>query len=167
MFSVSHHNPIKYKSPSGYDGITGPPQVPKGHEGTFHPSFDGRLWLFSRKWEPPPDKVIATLMIMHGTVDHSEVYGYLAKSLNARGIAVFASDMRGWGLSDGESLYFHDLDTFVADVKADYDRIHSQPPYQAIKKRFILGKSLGGLIAAHVVARWVSPTIFKAPLNPK
>jgi acylglycerol lipase len=94
-------------------------------------------------------------MIMHGTVDHSGVYGYLAKTLLARGVAVFASDMRGWGLSDGESLYFNNLDTFVADVKADYDRIHSQPPYQAVKKRFIIGKSLGGLIAAHVVARSV------------
>ena len=93
-------------------------------------------------------------MILHGTVDHSGVYAELAGTLNLAGVAVFASDMRGWGLSDGEPLYFSDLDTFVADVKADYDRIRASQGYEHIPC-FLLGKSLGGLISAYVAARSV------------
>ena len=43
-------------------------------------------------------------MIVHGTVDHSGVYSELGQFLAAQGVAVFASDMRGWGRSDGEPL---------------------------------------------------------------
>jgi alpha-beta hydrolase superfamily lysophospholipase len=152
MPTTVHHKPIKYGVPQKKDGNMEPPSVPVDQHGSFHLSFDNRLWLFGRKWEPSGD-VKATVIILHGTVDHSGVYNELALHLASKGIAVFASDMRGWGLSDGEPLFFHDLDTFVADVKADYDRIHSQPRYTSVKSRYILGKSLGGLIAAHTVAR--------------
>lgn len=152
-----HHNPIKYGAPRKMDVTMEPPTVPVDQLGSFHPSFDNRLWLFGRKWEPPGE-VIATMIILHGTVDHSGVYSELALDLVSKGIAVFASDMRGWGLSDGEPMYFHDLDTFVADVRADHERIHSEPRYKNVKARYILGKSLGGLIAAHTVARsWQEP----------
>ncbi len=149
---VVHHEPIKYGSP--YDGsvVRGPPAVPEGQLGRFYPSSDKRLWLFARRWEPDGE-VLGTLMILHGTVDHSGVYAELATLLTSKGIAVFASDMRGWGLSDGEPMYFHDLETYVSDVKADYDRIHAEERFKSVKSRFILGKSIGGLIAAHTVAR--------------
>ena len=82
------------------------------------------------------------------------MYDEIAHSLNQQNIAVFAADMRGWGRSDGESLYFNNLDCFVGDVKAMYDRIHGEDSkYKSVKSRFILGKSLGGLIAAHIFAR--------------
>lgn len=97
-------------------------------------------------------------MILHGTVDHSGVYAELAECLAAAGVAVFASDMRGWGLSDGEPLYFHNLDVFVEDVHTDYLRIHNQNRFALVAPRFLLGKSIGGLIGAHVVARY--PDLF-------
>lgn len=131
--------------------------IPKGINGAFHPSKDGRLWLFERRWEPPKAPK-ATLMIVHGTVDHSGVYAELAAALTAVGVAVFASDMRGWGLSDGEALYFHDLDTFVEDVKADYWRIHTEERYKNVAHRFLLGKSIGGLVTAFVASRY--PDLF-------
>ncbi len=68
-----------------------------------------RYFLSNSHSRPPPSAPKATLTIVHGTVDHAGVYAELAAALTAVGVAVFASDMRGWGLSDGEALYFHDL----------------------------------------------------------
>ena len=99
MFSTKH-KPYKY----GFD-ISKPPDVPQhlppGQKAQFLPSSDESLWLFSRSWELPPEHnhvAKPTLIICHGTVDHSGVYHDLAKALVKHGIAVFAQDMRGWGL---------------------------------------------------------------------
>jgi acylglycerol lipase len=146
------HTPHKY----GFDGES-PPMVPEEHknEGHFSPSFDKRLWMFHRRWEPPTNvKVKATLMIVHGTVDHSGVYAELAKELVSAGIAVFAIDMRGWGLSDGESMYLDSMDTSVADVDALYQEIHSLPRYEKVKSRFLLGKSIGGTITTYCIHQY-------------
>mmetsp|Transcript_9468 Transcript_9468/g.18126 ORF Transcript_9468/g.18126 Transcript_9468/m.18126 type:complete len:313 (+) Transcript_9468:156-1094(+) len=146
---LTPHLPIKY----GFDPDK-PPEVPESakNEGHFFPSFDNRLWMLYRLWEPPADvNVKATLLIVHGTVDHSGVYRELAEKFTPQGVAVVAMDMRGWGLSDGESMYFHDVDTFVQDVVSVYQRVHDLPRYRSVKKRFLLGKSLGGLITAYAV----------------
>jgi acylglycerol lipase len=92
-------------------------------------------------------------MIIHGTVDHSGAYAELAQRLALAGVAVFAMDMRGWGLSDGESMYIDDMDTFVADVDALYQQVHSLPRYKTIKSRFLMGKSLGGMVTAFCVTK--------------
>ena len=46
-----------------------------------------------------------TLILCHDTVDHSGMYHELASVLVKMGVDCFAQDMRGWGLSDGESMY--------------------------------------------------------------
>jgi alpha-beta hydrolase superfamily lysophospholipase len=118
---LSPHCPIKFGF--GKD-CSSPPEVTDEatssvKEGFYSPSFDDLLWMFHRRWEPEKGTMVkATLMIVHGTVDHSGVYAELAKALATSGIAVFAMDMRGWGLSDGESMYIDDMDTFVSDVVA-------------------------------------------------
>lgn len=154
MITTRYHTPHKY----GFI-IDEPPTVPspleQGQKGKFCPSYDRRLWLFHRSWEPPVEQEIkATLLIIHGTVDHSGVYHELASKLAKEGIAVFAQDMRGWGYSDGERLYFNDMPTFVEDVDSLYREIHHSEKYRAVKSRFILGKSLGGLVAAFTVAKY-------------
>lgn len=154
MIITRYHTPHKY----GFN-IEEPPAVPspleQGQKGKFSPSYDRRLWLFHRSWEPPAEQEIkATLFIVHGTVDHSGVYHELASKLAKEGIAVFAQDMRGWGCSDGESLYFNDMPTFVEDVNSLYNEIHLSERYKEVKSRFILGKSLGGLVAAFTVAKY-------------
>jgi len=141
------HCAVKY-------GDTAPALPEECGNGEFHRSFDDRLWLFTRSWRPE-GKTWATLMIVHGTVDHSGVYEELGKSLSAKGVAVFASDMRGWGYSDGEPLYVDDIQSFVGDIVADYERIH-QPgsPYADVSARFLLGKSIGGLFTAWAAAQY-------------
>jgi len=145
FLALPPHHPVKY----GSDQPDVPPDDAVG-AGAFHRSFDDRLWLFSRAWEPSdPSTAWATLMIVHGTLDHSGVYAELGERLAAQGVAVFASDMRGWGRSDGEPLYFNNIETFTKDVLADYERIHGpESPYARVASRFLLGKSLGGLVTA-------------------
>ena len=150
---LAPHCPVKY----GFDAEK-PPAVPNDNAdsvvtGHFTASFDKRLWMFHRRWEPAPNTSIrATLMIVHGTVDHSGAYKELARNLTAEGIAVVAMDMRGWGLSDGESMYVPDMNAFVEDVAHLYREIHALPRYTNVKPRFLLGKSLGGTVAAFTVA---------------
>ena len=156
MFS-NKHKPYKY----GFDPFKPPltpldqvEKIPFGQEGRFLPSADSCLWLFSRSWVLPPKKrkdTKATLIICHGTVDHSGVYHELATALVNVGIAVFAQDMRGWGLSDGESMYLNDMEAFVEDVDCFYEEIHKRPEYATVANRFILGKSIGGLVSAYSV----------------
>ncbi|MGD8605838.1 MAG: lysophospholipase [Myxococcales bacterium] len=127
--------------------------MPQGVSGEFSRSFDDRLWLFTRHWEPPDDQPVkATLIIHHGTVDHSGAYQELGERLAREGIAVFAPDMRGWGLSDGEPMYIDDMATSVRDIVSHYERIHRSDPYGGVRARFLLGKSIGGLIGAMTVA---------------
>ena len=170
--TLAPHLPIKYGSPNNEDGKEAPPPpvVPDDAKdvGHYFQSFDKRLWMFYRHWEPPlhnnddnndnnddnGSRIKATLMILHGSVDHSGVYEELARALNGVGVAVIALDMRGWGLSDGESMYFHDTDTFVQDLHALYTRVHDHPRYQCVRQRFLLGKSLGGLVTAYAVEKY-------------
>lgn len=145
------HCPVKY----GFNENS-PPSMPNvdAKGGSFSKSFDHRLWMFHRSWHPPLEvKVHATLMIVHGTVDHSGAYAELAQQLALAGIAVFALDMRGWGLSDGETMYIDDIETFIADVDTLYQQVHSLSHYNAITSRFLLGKSLGGTVTAFCVAK--------------
>jgi acylglycerol lipase len=146
------HYPIKY----GFDNSSAPClPVLDTEKSSFKTSFDKKLWMFHRYWEPPQDiEVHATLMILHGTVDHSGTYAELAQDLANAGIAVFAMDMRGWGLSDGESMYIDNMDTFTADVNNLYQHVHSIPRYKAITSRFLLGKSLGGTVSAFCIAKY-------------
>jgi len=150
------HSPHKY----GFDPKSSPSApIANIDEGAFSASFDQRLWMFHRSWEPPAGaKVHATLMIVHGTVDHSGAYAELGHKLAQQGIAVFAMDMRGWGLSDGESMYIDSMDTLVADAHSLYLQVHSLPRYKNIKSRFLMGKSLGGSVTAYCVAK--HPTLW-------
>jgi len=147
------HTAVQYgaaRPPTAADDVSASGETQQS--GEFHKSFDSRLWLFTRSWQPRETGIWATLMIVHGTVDHSGVYAELGKYLASQGIAVFASDMRGWGRSDGEALYVDSIDSFMGDIIADYDRIHSAEPYKHVKARYLLGKSIGGLFAAWTVA---------------
>lgn len=152
------HSPIKYGAPDTSNNGT-PPPVPSEAKnvGHFLPSYDDKLWMFHRRWEPSKNvKIKATLMIVHGTVDHSGVYDEIAQDLAKEGVAVIAQDMRGWGLSDGESMYFPDIEVFCKDALHLSETIHALPEYQNVtaSKRFLLGKSIGGLITAFCSGRY-------------
>uniref|UniRef100_A0A7S0Z5Q1 Serine aminopeptidase S33 domain-containing protein n=1 Tax=Hemiselmis tepida TaxID=464990 RepID=A0A7S0Z5Q1_9CRYP len=111
------------------------------------------------RWEPPVGQAPkACLQILHGTVDHSNAYHDLATFLAGNGIAVHATDMRGWGLSDGDELFFDDPQAFIDDA-VGMDAAFRRDPRYARVPNFILGKSIGGLVAARAVQQ--HPEVWK------
>lgn len=160
-FLSREHTPVRY----GAEKYVPPPLPAPPDDGPvmlFARSHDDRLWLFERRWMPA-GPICATLIVVHGTMDHSGYYEELGRALAAEGVAVVAQDMRGWGRSDGESYYFHDRARFVADIDALYQRLHADSRLSGVKHRFLLGKSIGGLVTAYTVL--THPTMFSGLLG--
>jgi len=110
-------------------------------EGKF--AGTGGVEVYWRAWLP--DNVRAVVIICHGLGEHSGRYAELAERLNQHDLAAFALDHRGHGRSGGRrghvlsfNEYLQDLDSFRRQVDARFERL----------PRFLLGHSLGGLIAA-------------------
>lgn len=104
------------------------------------------------------------ILISHGFGEHSGRYGALTNHLVAHNYSVTGYDHRGHGLSDGlpghvESFneYDDDLDRMIASVRS-----RSQS-----RTLFLIGHSMGGLIALRYTARKsgaLTGAIISAPL---
>lgn len=103
--------------------------------------------LFYRSWLAS-DQATASVLISHGLGEHSGRYEHVAAAFNAAGFHVFALDHLGHGLSPGKRAFinrFSELTDGVAELRA---HIALQTPALPV---FLLGHSLGGLIAASTV----------------
>jgi alpha-beta hydrolase superfamily lysophospholipase len=85
---------------------------------------------------------VAELILIHGVTEYAGRYNWVAKILNENKINVHSFDLRGHGNSGGERAnittfdeYIDDVHLFIENLKLSNDKI------------FILGHSLGGLIA--------------------
>lgn len=104
---------------------------------SFH-SADGLL-LYYRAWGVESPR--AVVRIVHGLGEHGGRYAPLAETLQERGIASYALDLRGHGISEGIRGHVTRFDQFLDDMEAFARETLSEPP------TFLLGHSLGGLIA--------------------
>jgi alpha-beta hydrolase superfamily lysophospholipase len=114
-----------------------------------------------REWLPDGEPR-GTVVIAHGINEHGGRYTHVAERLVRDGWLVAALDHRGHGLSGGRRAaverfddWVTDLDTYVRGVLAD-----------APRPVFLLGHSLGGLIATIYVLRHqdaVSGLILSSP----
>ena len=103
-----------------------------------------------RDW-PAPGEPKAVVALVHGLAEHSGRYGHVAAALNAAGYTVVAVDVRGHGSSAGWPGEVSGLDDWVADEKALLERAREAAgPDLPV---FLLGHSLGALIAAAYVTR--------------
>jgi len=104
-----------------------------------------------RRWLPDGD-VRATVQLVHGASEHSGRYSRLAGALTARGLAVYAMDLRGHGRtaeSTGIGRFGAEspalgVDAVLGDVEALHlvmDERHPGAP------RVLLGHSMGSIIA--------------------
>ncbi len=107
--------------------------------------------LFYRDW--PADRARAALYIVHGLGEHSGRYEALAHYLNARGISVRAHDHRGHGRSEGQRGGVGSQRDFVNDLKGVFDTYAREQGGAP----FLLGHSLGGLVAAQFAVERLSP----------
>ena len=109
-------------------------------------TFDG-LSLFVRRRAPQGRLPRARAAIVHGYAEHSGRYEPLVERLLAAGLAVSQFDLRGHGRSEGPRGFVSDFEHYVRDL----DRfIALELELDASRPLFVLGHSMGGLIAA----RW-------------
>ena len=95
-----------------------------------------------RLWEASDPR--AALLLVHGLGEHSGRYRHLAEVLTAQGVSVFTYDQRGHGRSEGERGDVSAFPRFLEDLLAMEDLMSREVPQSP---RFLLGHSLGGLIA--------------------
>jgi acylglycerol lipase len=104
------------------------------------------LQLYTQSWLPDTPRAI--VILSHGYAEHSNRYQHFASHLVQNGFGVYALDHRGHGRSEGERAnikifgeYVRDLGKFVTSVREQHPTL----------KRFLLGHSMGGAIAAQFV----------------
>lgn len=110
----------------------------------------GGLSLYYHGWEA--DDPRAALLVIHGLAEHGARYLEFGRRMAAYGLSCYALDLRGHGLSDGRrghaerfELYLQDVDRFRREIEGVTD---GQMPL------FLLGHSMGGLIAARYIEEY-------------
>jgi acylglycerol lipase len=101
------------------------------------------LKLFVRSWRPDT-AARGVVVIVHGFNSHSGYYTWAAEQFIANGFAVYAGDLRGRGLSEGERFYIEKVTDYVDDVRSVMTLVQTREPGLPI---FLLGHSAGGVIS--------------------
>lgn len=123
----------------------------------------GGLEIYWQAWLPDGEPRVLVLLA-HGGAEHSGRYAWTAGELVARGYAVYAVDHRGHGRSEGPRAYVDRLEHTVADLHALSDLARERHP---AAPRFLLGHSMGGLIALEYALRHqeeLTGLVLSAPL---
>jgi acylglycerol lipase len=103
----------------------------------------GGLKIFTRSWQPT-EAPRAVVVIVHGFNSHSGHYLWVGEQFAENGLAAYALDLRGRGLSDGERFYVDKIDDFIDDVDTFVELAKAEHPGLPV---FLLGHSAGGVIS--------------------
>jgi alpha-beta hydrolase superfamily lysophospholipase len=128
--------------------------------GTFE-AHDG-LELFERSWHPDTE-ARAVVAILHGGGEHSGRYTHVAERLTAAGYRVDAFDQRSHGHSQrvrGVALQCDDVDQMLDDTDLWLTARADGPPL------FVIGHSMGGLVATALATRHRLPVAGLIVLGP-
>ena len=106
------------------------------------PARDGTR-LFERCWRPGGGPR-AEVLLVHGFIEHGGRYAPTAEALARRGYAVSVMDLRGHGKSAGPRCWIRGFDEYVNDLDCFFARVVRRGEGKPV---FVLGHSLGGLIA--------------------
>jgi len=93
-----------------------------------------------------PDSPQGVCLVAHGLGEHSGRYAQVAEALSQLSLAAFALDHRGHGKSGGKRGRLMSFSEYIEDLHAFRGLVEQRFPNPP---RFLLGHSLGGLIAAH------------------
>jgi acylglycerol lipase len=107
------------------------------------------LWLYHRTWKADhsvPFK--GHIFVVHGAGEHSSRYEHVAHVFNSKGYNVYSMDLEGHGQSEGTRCYFekleHPVDSIVQCI------LEVKKLGEVKEPVYLLGHSLGGLLALHV-----------------
>ncbi|MSP83758.1 MAG: alpha/beta hydrolase [Alphaproteobacteria bacterium] len=112
------------------------------------------------RWLPDgePDAVILAL---HGFNDYGNAFDAPGRAFAAAGIATFAYDQRGFGAAPGPGLW-HGTGALTADAAAALVALAAAYPERPL---YLMGESMGGAVAALVLARNDLPPLAGAILS--
>lgn len=115
----------------------------------FELTGNGGIALQAQAAIPATPKAVVSLA--HGYGEHVGRHCHVIAALNARGYAVFGVDHRGHGASPGRRASTRRFDDYVDDFHVLVERARSRFP---ALPRFVLGHSMGGLIATRYAIRY-------------
>jgi alpha-beta hydrolase superfamily lysophospholipase len=116
-------------------------QKPIITEGTFKSYDDIRIYW--KKYKPIAGEQ-ASVLFIHGVLDHSGIYDYLGEELTSKGITVYALDIRGFGRSGGKRGHVEDHQDWVNDLSIFHNDVVKS---QLESPLFLLTVSMGSIIA--------------------
>ena len=116
--------------------------------GTFNGS-DG-VEIFYRHFEADDER--AGMVIAHGLGEHSGRYGNVVERLLARGVSLWIPDHRGHGQSGGQRGHVLNFFQYLTDLRLMVEL--ACQPRRSRGKCFLLGHSMGGLIALYFAQRF-------------
>jgi alpha-beta hydrolase superfamily lysophospholipase len=116
----------------------------------------------------------AAVVIVHGLAEHAARYRTIADEFAARGIATFAFDQRGHGLTKSARTHVERFDDFVDEAIVACETFAARHPSLPL---FVWGHSMGSIVAVRLAARGYtklaglivsssSLEVFKAGPNP-
>lgn len=114
------------------------------HDASWLSMSDGQR-LYLRNWLAP--RARGAVLIVHGLGEHSGRYERLAQWFNQRGYDVRSYDQRGHGNTPGPRGALRHADDLLEDLATVYNDYANSLPHPP----FLLGHSMGGLVAARTV----------------
>jgi len=103
--------------------------------------------LFTKAWTV--NNPIAEIIFIHGFSEYAKRYDWAARIFNENEISVHSFDLRGHGNSDGERANISTFDQFIEDLHFFIEKLDLKTT-----RIFILGHSMGGLIAVSYLTKY-------------
>lgn len=113
----------------------------------------GSLRLHYRAWEASAPRGV--IVLVHGMFEHSRRYQEFGDVMAAHELSTYAMDLRGHGASEGRRGHVRSFDLLLQDLDRFRREVEGLVPAQL--PMFLVGHSLGGLIALRYLQEYDSP----------
>ena len=130
-------------------------------EGIFRGVRDTKIYYQAHL---PKTDIKASIIIVHGLGEHSGRYDNVVNHLLPQGYAIYGFDLLGHGKSEGHREFVQQYEDFPETLTIYKNKVKS---WQPGKPLFLLGHSMGGLIATEYLidhSREFTGAIISAPL---
>jgi alpha-beta hydrolase superfamily lysophospholipase len=105
---------------------------------------DTKTGVLYRKWTDTKTGCDAVFLLVHGLGAHSDRWNFLTKSLNENNVAAYGIELKGYGETKELKGHIDSFGTYYHDIESLHKIVGTEQPG---KKVFILGESMGALIA--------------------